>query len=73
MGTGGAACLTCKRRFGAWRGCCHSCYQRHWLAIKKGQATWEKLAAAGLVRAAETKDERVRRSRQGRQGGTDAS
>jgi hypothetical protein len=42
-------CLTCHRRVARTRGCCNSCYVRHYKAVAKGQATWRELEQQDLV------------------------
>jgi hypothetical protein len=42
-------CLTCHQRIACRHGCCLSCYDRHWRAVRAGKTTWAKLEKQGLA------------------------
>jgi hypothetical protein len=46
-----APCLTCRRRAARSRGCCRTCYNRHLLAVARGETTWEDLEQQGRAAA----------------------
>lgn len=63
MATNEIGCLTCRKRIAQQRGCCVSCYQTHWLAVKRGRTTWADLEASGLTKPRESKERRNQRNR----------
>jgi hypothetical protein len=49
VNTGPISCLTCRQRVAICRGCCHTCYGRHHVAVAAGKTTWAELVRRGLA------------------------
>jgi hypothetical protein len=44
-------CLTCRESAAYSRGCCPTCYQRHYREVRRGRTTWKKLERQGRAAA----------------------